>query len=362
MRFGIYSELQFDAAHEDHRQVYAEAMEQIVNADRLGYDSYSIIEHAFFERFGISPAPLAFFAAAAQRTSRIQFRTLIHVLPLWNPAFLACQIAEVDLLTDGRYGFGIGRGHGWLWDKAGIPVEETRGRYDEGLEILLGMLANPDGFSYQGRFWQIDDARLVPRPITEKFDIVGGGTSRRSYEIAGREGFLIGVPLLLPFAPLKPMIDVYREECARHGHPPRLQWGHALYIDEDLDTARREAERALTSFLDNNASPTSELGDPERLARAGYGFYASGALQELAAKSFDELIDEDLVWVGDPKLIIERIEAAQDEIGDDLADFIINVNPGGMEHWKVIKAQELFAREVMPHFRDKARSRRLAFT
>ncbi len=355
MQFGIYTELQFDPAHESHEQVYAEAFEQIVNADRLGFDTYSTIEHAFFERFGISPAPMAFFAAAAQRTSRIRFRTLIHVLPLWNPAFLACQIAELDLLTGGRYGFGVGRGHGWLWDKAGVAMEETRSRYDEGLAILLGMLENPDGFSFSGRHWQIDNARLTPRPRSESFDIVTGGTSERSYALAGEKGFLVGVPLLLPFAPLKPMIDVYRRACAEHGNQSRIQWGHALYIDEDLDTAKREAERALTSFLANNASPTYELPDRARLEANGYGFYASGTLQQLAAKSLDELIDEDLVWIGDPELIIEKIEAAQDEIGDDLSDFIITLNPGGMEHWKVIKAQELFARWVMPHFRRKAR-------
>src|SRR5262245_18656096 len=149
MHFGVYTELQCDPSHESHEQVYAEAMEQIANADRLGYDYYAAIEHPFFERFGISPNPMAFFAAVAQRTSRIRFRTLIHILPMWNPAFLACQIAELDHLTNGRYGFGVGRGHAWLWEKAGVPLDETRGRYEEGLEILLGMLEHPDGFSYE---------------------------------------------------------------------------------------------------------------------------------------------------------------------------------------------------------------------
>jgi alkanesulfonate monooxygenase SsuD/methylene tetrahydromethanopterin reductase-like flavin-dependent oxidoreductase (luciferase family) len=354
MQFGIYTELQCDPSHESHEQVYAEAMEQIANADRLGYDYYATIEHAFFERFGISPNPMAFFAAVAQRTTRIRFRTLIHVLPMWNPAFLACQIAQMDHLTNGRYGFGVGRGHAWLWQKAGVPLEETRGRYEEGLEILLGLLEHPDGFSYEGRYWTIADARLVPRPKTRRFDVLTGGTSRRSYEVAGERGFVMGVPSLLPFAPLKPSVDVYREACARSGHTPRLHWGHAIYIDEDVDTARREAERALLAFLDNNAAPTAELPPGDRLERAGYGFYASGSLQELAAKSFDELMEEDLVWVGDPDFVIEKIEAAQDEIGDDLAEFTITVNPGGMEHWKAIKAQELFARRVIPHFRQRA--------
>ena len=47
------------------RQMYGEVLEQIVNADRLGYDAYAVIEHFFFPKFSISANPLALFAAAA---------------------------------------------------------------------------------------------------------------------------------------------------------------------------------------------------------------------------------------------------------------------------------------------------------
>ena len=69
MEFGIYSEMQ-SWEPKPPAQLYRETMEQVENADRLGFDAYSIVEHLFFPKFSASPDPLAFFAAAAQRTSR----------------------------------------------------------------------------------------------------------------------------------------------------------------------------------------------------------------------------------------------------------------------------------------------------
>jgi hypothetical protein len=53
--------------------------------------------------------------------------------------------------------------------------------------------------------------------------------------------------------------------------------------------------------------------------------------------------------VGTPKDVIERIEAVR-ELCEGLTEVSITVNPGGVEHWKTIKTQELFAKHVMPHF------------
>ncbi len=352
MRFGLYSELQCHP-WQSFEQVYEEALEQVVNADRLGFDSYSIIEHPFFEQFGISPNPFAFFAQAAQRTRRIRFRTLLHILPLHNPAFLACQIAEMDLLTGQRYEFGVGRGHAWLPRKAGIPLAETRGRYEEAFDILMGMLDSQDGFSYEGAFWTIEGARVVPRSKTKRFRIFTGGTSDRTYELAGERGWGVVVPPLLPYEALQPQLDIYRQSCEQHGTTPDIVFIHAVYMDEDEATIRREAEPWMRGFLAGNASPAPELPPKEELEAAGYGFYASGALEQLAAMTWEEITEQDVVWVGTPQEVIEKIEAVREKCAG-LSEISITVNAGGAAHWQAIKTQELFARHVVPHFRAAA--------
>src|SRR5579871_1885342 len=102
MRFSIYSEMQLWPPKTPER-LYAEVQEQIVHADRLGYDAYAIVEHFFFPRFSVSPDPLALFAQVAPRTQRIRFRTMLHCLPFHNPTVLASRVAVAAILTGNRY-------------------------------------------------------------------------------------------------------------------------------------------------------------------------------------------------------------------------------------------------------------------
>ena len=353
MKFSLYSEMQnWEPKPWDVQ--YRETMEQIVNADRLGYDAYGVIEHFFFPKFSISADPLQLFAAAAQLTRRINFRTLVHVLPYHNPTVLASRIAVADIILDGRYEFGVGRGHGWIPPKAGVPLQESKDRYEESLQILFTALEN-ERFSYDGRFYRIDDSHIVPRP-SRKFRVFFGGTSDYTYRLAGERGWAMVVPPLLPYDALREQLDIYRQTCAEHGNEPDIVWIHACYMDEDRETARREAEQGMRNFLRGNASPLTagaEMAPPEELQAAGYGFYASGIMEELAEMPYDEMIDGDVVWVGTPSDVIERIEAVR-ELCEGLTEISITVNAGGLAHWQAIKHQELFAQHVITHFRRAA--------
>ena len=135
MRFGIYAEMQ-TAPGKSHADMTWEILRQIEHADQVGFDVYSVIDHHFFQKFSISANPLALFSAAAQLTERIRFRVALFTLPLENPMRLAGQIAEADILTRGRLECGLGRGHAWLFGPSNVPLEESRPRYDEAIEIL----------------------------------------------------------------------------------------------------------------------------------------------------------------------------------------------------------------------------------
>jgi alkanesulfonate monooxygenase SsuD/methylene tetrahydromethanopterin reductase-like flavin-dependent oxidoreductase (luciferase family) len=356
VKFSLYSEIQ-SWPGKPAAQLYGEVLEQIQNADRLGYDAYAVIEHFFFPKFSISANPLALFAAAAQRTRSINFRTLLHSMPYHNPVVLASEIAVADILLDGRYEFGVGRGHGWMPPKAGLPLTpDSRERYEESVELLFTALEN-ERFSYDGKHFQVADSGIVPRPGAErKFRVFLGGTSDRTYELAAERGWAVVVPPLLPYAALAEQLDLYRAKCAEHGNEPDIVWIHACYIDEDRDVARREAEQWMVGFLKGNASPLTEYDPPpaDELNAAGYGFYTAGILEKLAQTPYDAMIEGDIVWVGTPEDVIERIEAVK-ELCAGLTEVSITVNAGGADHWQAIKAQELFAHTVMPHFKASAR-------
>jgi flavin-dependent trigonelline monooxygenase, oxygenase component len=347
MRFSVYSEMQYWGGKSPERQ-YAEVAEQVIHADRLGYSAYAIIEHLFFEKFSISPDPLSFFCQVAPRTKQIRFRTMLHVLPYHNPTMLASRIAEAEILLGGRYEFGVGRGHGWIPPKAGVRLTEIKDLYDESFEVFFKALEN-ERFSHQGRFYTVDDSHVVPAAPKRKLRIFVGGTSDYTYELAGRKGWAVAVPPLLPYKALEGQLDIYREACAAHGNEPDIVWIHACYMDEDREVAKRDAELGMRRFLQGNADPLRERASDEELAEAGYSFYSSGIMEQLAATPYEEMIAGDIVWVGTPDDVIERIEQTR-EVCAGLTEVAITVNPGGFEHWKAIKTQELFADLVMPHF------------
>ncbi len=350
MKFSIYSELQ-SWPGKSYETLYAEVLEQIENADRLGYSAYAAVEHLFFPKFSASANVFGLFGMAAARTREIRFRTMLHILPYHNPLVLAAMIHQFAIQTNGRYEFGVGRGHGWIPMPAGLPLDETsRPRYEEALDLFIEALHN-ETVTFHGEYWNVDASRIVPFS-GQSFRVILGGTSDKTYDLAAKHGWGVAVPPLLPYAALKDQLDLYRSKCAEYGTAPDIVWIHACYIDEDREVAKREAEEHMRGFLAGNASPLTEHAPPptDALNAAGYGFYASGIMEKLAATPYEDMIAGDIVWVGTPEDVVQRVRETID-VCEGLTEIAITPNPGGAEHWKAIKAQELFAKHVMPEFR-----------
>jgi flavin-dependent trigonelline monooxygenase, oxygenase component len=351
MRFGIYCEIQTPPG-KSHYEMIWEIMRQIEHADECGFDVYSVIDHHFFQKFSISANPLAMFAAAAQRTKRIRFRTALHTLPLENPMRLAGMIAEADILTHGRLECGLGRGHAWLFGPSAVPLEESRPRFNEAIDILQ-LAFTQEKFSYDGKYYKMKDVSVVPRPLQRPYPkFYTGGTSDVTYQMAGLKGWGIFVPPLLPWKALEGPLSLYKAACAQHGNTPDIVYIRPVYIDEDEKTIRREVEHALLNFLAFNASPMESLQGEEKqleLRAKGYGFYASGALESLTRLTYDEIVDQEIGFIGTPEKVIRQVRNLQEKGG--IGELAIVSNFGGLEHWKSIKTQHLFAKHVTPAIR-----------
>ncbi len=348
MRFGLYAEMQ-TPPERAHVEVYQELMRQMEHADQVGFDVYSIIDHHFFPQFSISANPLAFIAAAAQRTKRIRFRVALHTLPLANPMRLAGEIAAADILCNGRLETGLGRGHAWLFERSGVDLAESRGRFEEAIEILLRAWTE-DSFSYEGRYYRFKDLSVVPKPLQKPYPpLFTGGTSLTTYEMAGSRGWGMFLPPLLPFKVMEPSINAYVAAARQAGHKPNIVYIRPVYLGDDPRTIEQEVKTALHNFLAFNASPAKGLPPKEELVAKGYGFYASGALESLTQLSYRDIVDQEIGFIGTPEQVVAQIRRLREQA--PIAELAIVSNFGGLEHWKVIKTQELFARHVMPALR-----------
>ena len=128
MRFGFFDQLP-RADWQSERQRYQDILAQIELGDELGFDTAWLGELHFIPSFSCLASPLMILAAAAQRTKRIRLGTAVTLLPLHNPVKMAEDAATLDVLSDGRLEFGVGRGATPIYYGGyNVPMEESRER------------------------------------------------------------------------------------------------------------------------------------------------------------------------------------------------------------------------------------------
>src|SRR5438067_10786446 len=116
--------------------LYEQAVELAVEAERLGFDSVWLTEHHFTDD-GYMPSLLAVASAMAVPTRRIAIGTGLALAPLHDPIRLAEDAVTADLLSRGRLLLGLGMG--WRADEftgLGIPIEQRRARLVDAIAIL----------------------------------------------------------------------------------------------------------------------------------------------------------------------------------------------------------------------------------
>ena len=103
--------------------------------------------------------------ALAMRTTTLRLGTAVMVLPWHNPVLLAEQAATLDLVSDGRFDFGIGKGYRHSEFKGfQIAPEEAEARFEEALEVITRAWTTRTRFSHHGRFWHFEDIVVEPPP------------------------------------------------------------------------------------------------------------------------------------------------------------------------------------------------------
>ncbi|HUN26854.1 MAG TPA: LLM class F420-dependent oxidoreductase [Steroidobacteraceae bacterium] len=140
--------------------------------------------------------PLLMFAHIAGLTRRLELVTGVLILPQRQTALVARQVADLDLLSGGRFRLGVGVGWNYVEYRALGEDFTTRGRrLDEQIELLRRLWSEPL-VEFAGRFDRIERAALNPRP-SRRIPIWFGGFSEPAYRRAARigDGFIFTGPV-----------------------------------------------------------------------------------------------------------------------------------------------------------------------
>src|ERR1700687_1145046 len=181
-----------------NESLFDRVVHQARAAEKAGFDLVTVMDH-FYQIRGIGPEtePMmeayTTLGALAASTTRVKLGTIVTGVTYRNPAILATQVTTLDVISKGRAILGIGAA--WNEDEHkgyGIefpPIGRRMDRLDEALTIAKLMFTQ-DRPSFEGKYYRIDRALNVPRPIQPGGPkiLIGGGGERRALRLLAEDG------------------------------------------------------------------------------------------------------------------------------------------------------------------------------
>ena len=304
---------------------YRFATEQILHAEKYGFDSAWVAQHHFHEAEGGLPAPLVFLAQVAALTSRIRLGTGIITLPLEQPVRVAEDTAVLDLLSGGRLEVGVGTGGTpSSFTAFGLDSANRSEIYDRYLAIVRNAW---DGKPLDGGDTLYPAApHLNDRVWQATFSVWGGAR-------AGKAGDGLMLSRTQPrskenphatLAEIQhPIIDAYLEALPE-GREPRIVASRSLFVADTREEALRLAEKGLRRVVD--------------------GFVAKGHV--VPGNTLPEIMAALDTHAGTPDDVIASLSA--DTTLPRVTDLVFQVHSIDPPHPAILRSIELIATEVAP--------------
>ncbi len=366
MKFGVFYELQLPKPWlpGDEHKLFHEALDQVVLADRLGFDHAWEVEHHFLDEYSHASSPEIFLSFAAALTKNIRVgHGIRQVIPNYNhPARTAEGIATLDLLSNGRLEFGIGEGATRLeLGGFGIPAKEKRAMALEAGEQVANMLALEPYPGFEGKYFSMPCRNVVPKPLQKPHPPMWMAcTNRDTIKVAARNGLgALSFSFVNP-EEAKTWADTYysiikSEECVPLGH--FVNANIAVVSNFSLHQDRSEAIRrghegfeffsyAMNALVAHDTVPGRTNMWGEYLEKRG------DRTEKIVAEAREQGFRKS--GIGTPDDMKKHLRAFQ-EVGIDQVIFLQQA--GRNKHAHICESLELFAKEVMPEFKADASAR-----
>jgi alkanesulfonate monooxygenase SsuD/methylene tetrahydromethanopterin reductase-like flavin-dependent oxidoreductase (luciferase family) len=357
MQFGMLYEIQVPRPWQARSEydAYQQVVAQVQLAETTGFASCWTVEHHFLSEYSHCSAPEVLYGYLAAKTSQLRLGHGVVLLPFpYNhPIRVAERVATLDLLSNGRVEFGTGRSGTLIeLEGFGIPLEESRARWEEALD-MIPKIWTQETFSYQGSYFRIPERVVVPKPLQKPHPPIWmAATSSESHEIAGRKGLgLLSLTTLLTPDDVLSRIGRYRN-ALKEAQPvtstlnTRVAVLQVVHCAATMQEARANAEAAVMwfheqvfaftrPFLQDNISPS-------------YRYLQGFQKVDTRKITFDYLHENGMIVVGDPEHCIKRLKPFHDA-GVDLILCLMQLYT--IPHQKVMESIRLFGTHVIPYFR-----------
>jgi alkanesulfonate monooxygenase SsuD/methylene tetrahydromethanopterin reductase-like flavin-dependent oxidoreductase (luciferase family) len=335
-----------------------EIREQALLADRLGYHSVWVGEH-HFDALGVNSRPDLLLASIAPLTKHVRLAPAVSVLPLHHPLHVAESWATLDLLSGGRVDFACGRGYDrreYLPFKADFMTSAEL--MEESIDVLLKAWNSPGAWSHKGRFFDIPEMEITPKPVQKPMPFYVASFSMTSIAMAAERGLnVIYAPFAagMNFGGLDRAVAAYRDACAKAGKTPgRTMCSYFIFL-ADSEKEEEYGREAQMRYFREAVLPAFTMKREHAPPTMHYFEKIVGILENMKK---EDLSDKSIL-LGSPAKIIEtlkRVEAA------GIEEVILYFNVGAKPHAVVQEQMHRFIEQVAPHFEGKHRARASAAT
>jgi F420-dependent oxidoreductase-like protein len=260
-------------------------------------------------------------AYLADHTHRVRFGPLVAPLSFRDPVMLARQAVALDDLSGGRMVLGVGTG--WIEREHSLfgyelgDLQARFARLEEGLEVVTRLLKSDEAVSYEGQFYKLREAVLLPRPQREGGPpiLIGGSGSERTPELAARfadvwNGIFMGPDT---FRERSAALDVLLSNHGRQPHDVKRTLASLCFFGRTEDALERRVQLAREWDEDLASLPLEEALET---LRTGWGAIA-----------------------GSPEVVIEQIRAYEQAGVEELMLEWLDAND--------VEGAEAFAKDVL---------------
>jgi len=351
MQIGTFSLMQHPSDRSES-DVYRNEMAQAVEAEKLGYDIAWFAEH-HFSPYGIAPSIHLNMAHLAALTTKIRIGNAVTILPFFHPFRLAEEVAMLDILSQGRISWGMGRGYQrHEFDAWEIPIAESRERFNEAIEIILQ--AWQEGpFEHRGKYWNFDKVEVFPKPVQKpRPPMYMAGISPPSVSYAAEQGFHLLTDQFQPTPMLAGAAKKYDETLKANGIDGKGMEKVALrqiFVDETKEKAEAIAAPGLLWYYQMIAKVGSPARHGEKFP-AGYETYnmftqLTGMANE-GGDNFIKMLFDQVAICGTAEEVTDRLIQLH-EAG--FTGVIAWQNFGDIPHEATLASMRRFADKVAPN-------------
>jgi probable F420-dependent oxidoreductase len=234
--------------------------------DRIAYDNLE---------------PLTILAAAAGLTQKIRIGTSVLLPGLRHPALLAKILASLDFISNGRVTIGVGFGSRENdFTAVEVPFEGRGSRAVECIQ-LMRRLWTEENVTHKGRFFNVRNLTLGPRPIQKPIPIFTGGSAEVSLKRAGSwaNGFICGSSAIPEFSTTWQKIAQYARAAGRNPNEIEKAGLTFMAINDDNAKAVKTLEAYVMRYygrLRGDVASTSLVGSATAVADRIETFLSKG--------------------------------------------------------------------------------------